>query len=225
MKKKDLLFVSVIGVAVGILAQPVLLNVIRDIHEVISAPFGVIRTTVFIFFLVLAPFALSMASLIGKKIPVLYQFAKFAAVGSLNSFVDLGIFNLGTYLYGVDPELLSNTAFFLFKSLSFLVATTNSYLWNKRWTFGDTSTSHADTIVKFYIITGSIYFLNTGMATLVKTNGPLFGISPNLWVNVLSPVAGIFSAMLVNFLSYKFFVFKKPNAPSSPEIPPSSRLR
>lgn len=221
MNKKDIILVSVIGAAVGVLSQSVLLNVIRDVHNVIPAPFGVIRAGAFVFFLFLAPFALGIAAFVGKKIPVVYQFAKFAAVGSLNSFVDLGIFNLETYLYGQEPALLSNTAFFVFKSVSFLVATTNSYLWNKHWTFGDKSTSHADTVVKFYAITVVTYFLNTGVATLVKTSRPE-SVSANLWVNVLAPVAGIIAAMLANFLSYKFFVFKKSTVsisekPATPE--------
>ena len=206
MNKRDLLLVTGIGALVGILVQPIIANVIRDIHNVIPAPIGVIRTGSFVLFLLLAPFALFAAAQIGRFVPVIYQFAKFAAVGTLNSFVDLGVFNLETFLLGTLP---TDITFAVFKAISFFIATTNSYVWNKYWTFGVTRTPEANEVVKFYSIAIAGGFLNVGVATLVKIAGGPAVISPELWINVIAPIAGIFSVFIWNFMGYKFFVFKR----------------
>jgi putative flippase GtrA len=206
MNKKDLALVTVIGAAVGLLAQPILTNFTGEIHAIVPAPYGVIRTGVFVCFLLLAPFALWIASVIGKKLPTIYQFAKFAAVGSLNSFVDLGVFNLITSLWGGVPAPL---IFAGFKAMSFLAATTNSFFWNKHWTFESSDKADAGQVAKFYSIAISGGVLNVLVATAIKSFGDSAGLPVNLWGNIVAPIGGIFSALLWNFWGYKFFVFKK----------------
>lgn len=208
-KDKDYYLVGTIGVAVGLLAQPILANTLQNLEHVTGFSPIALRAGTLIFFAFLAPIALWVASWIGKRLPVIYQFAKFAAVGSLNSALDLGIFNLQTLIWGGDPKNLTNWLFFIFKSISFLAATTNSFLWNKFWTFGDTHRSTSATVFKFYAITVVTYALNVGVATGLKAVGPLGGVPVNVWVNVLAPVLGILTAMFANFLSYKYFVFKE----------------
>ena len=209
--KKDYVLVGIIGILVGLLAQPILSNTLLQVQICeglggCSPAYNAFWTRILtlVFFIVLAPLALLIASWIGKKIPVIYQFAKFAAVGSLNSFVDLGIFNLLSYFFVDEIKNISRLLFVTFKSISFFIATLNSYLWNKNWTFGDREKTHAETLIKFYIITGINYFLNTGVAFVAREIGP----SSNLWVSFVAPVCGILAAMFANFLSYKYFVFK-----------------
>lgn len=203
--KKDYLLVSVIGLAVGLLSQPILGNNMEVLRELLGMSDMTIRLIVLVFFALLAPVALSIAAFIGRKLTVVFQFAKFAAVGSLNSFVDLGIFNLLASIFVDEIKNISQAFFIIFKSISFLIATLNSYLWNKNWTFGDREKTHAETLVKFYIITLINYFLNTGVAFLVREAGP----DVNYWVSFVAPVCGILAAMFSNFLAYKFIVFKK----------------
>ena len=212
MQKKDLWLVAIIGGAVGVLIQPLLLNIRALDYLSAYLPLGVniLRVLVFVLFLVLAPVALGVAAWLGKRWASLYQFAKFAAVGSLNSFLDLGILNLEALLIRRDPQSLSTGMFFVFKSVSFLFATTNSYLWNKFWTFGDRSRSHSQTVAVFFGITAVTYFLNTGVATFLKAQGPLFGIEGNLWAGFIAPVCGILVALFANFFSYKYLVFRQP---------------
>jgi putative flippase GtrA len=208
--RKDFILVLIIGAAVGILIQPVLTNTGADalLRRALPAPGGWLRLIIFAFFLALAPLALGIAGVLGRRLPVIYQFAKFAAVGSLNTFIDLGTLNLQTFLSGIPADAISNLTFGTFKTVSFLAATTNSFLWNKLWTFGDKSRPQAETIVKFYLITAVNAFLNVGVATAVKAAGPVLAISPELWVNVVAPVAGIFASFMGNFLGYKFLVFR-----------------
>lgn len=208
--RKDLLLVLVIGAAVGLLVQPVLTNTGADvaIRSLLPVPSGLVRPLVFVLFLILAPAALGIAGFIGKRFPVVYQFAKFAAVGTLNSFIDLGLLNFQTFISGIPAKDISNLTFGTFKTISFLAATTNSFFWNKHWTFEDKSRVETRTVVKFYTITVISALLNVGVATAVKALGP-FGFSPELWVNLIAPVAGIFASFMGNFLGYKFLVFRK----------------
>lgn len=212
MTKKDFLLVLVIGAAVGLLAQPIIANFAASIARFLPLSGWALRAGAFVFFLVVAPVALFIASLVGKLLPVLYQFAKFAAVGTLNSFVDLGIFNLETFLLGSLP---GTALFAVFKAISFLCATTNSYFWNKFWTFGaGESAATGGEVAKFYGIAVAGGLVNVGVATLVRTASP-GSIPANLWVNIIAPLAGIFAALLWNFIGYKYFVFRRPATPAA----------
>ncbi len=198
MNKKDLKLVTIIGGAVGILIQPMIQNLVAN-------PSIYLRIGSFIFFLFLAPFALLVAYLLGKIIPVIYQFAKFAAVGTLNSFIDFGVLNLLIFL----TNIASGIWFSVFKTISFLTATTNSYFWNKYWTFESGGSPQVKEAAKFYTIAIIGGILNVSIASLV-VNGisrPEF-ISVNLWANI-GALCGILSAFIWNFLGYKFLVFKK----------------
>lgn len=210
--KRDYLLVGIIGLAVGLLAQPILANNMEMLRGALPYSDLAIRILFLAFFVALAPIALGVASFIGRKIKVIFQFAKFAAVGSLNSFVDLGVFNLLSYIFVDEIKNISNVLFITFKSASFFLATLNSYLWNKNWTFGNKEKTHVETLVKFYAITLINYFLNTGVAFAVKAIGP----DSNIWVSFVAPVCGILAAMFSNFLSYKFIVFKKVDNSVSP---------
>lgn len=61
------------------------------------------------------------------------QFMRFAFVGILNTLIDFGVLNGLLWLNGYSV----GRWLFLFNSLAFILASGNSYLWNKYWTFGD----------------------------------------------------------------------------------------
>jgi putative flippase GtrA len=198
MNKKDLLLVTIIGGAVGVLVQPMIQNLV-------TSPTFFIRVGAFLGFLILAPSALIIAYFLSKILPVLYQFAKFGAVGALNSFIDFGILNLLIFLFSIGSDLW----FSIFKAISFLCATTNSYFWNKYWTFESSNKPKVSEAAKFYTIAITGGFLNVSIASLIFSgiNRPEY-IPVNLWANVAA-LGGILSAFIWNFLGYKFIVFKK----------------
>jgi len=198
MNKKDLLLVTIIGGAVGILVQPMIQNLV-------ASPTFFIRVGALLGFLILAPLALTIAYFLSKILPVLYQFAKFGAVGVLNSFIDFGILNLLIFLFSIGSGLW----FSIFKAISFLCATTNSYFWNKYWTFESSNKPKVSEAAKFYTIAIIGGFLNVSVASLIFSgiNRPEY-IPVNLWANVAA-LGGILSAFIWNFLGYKFVVFKK----------------
>jgi putative flippase GtrA len=114
MTRKDLLASLTIGAAVGLLIQPILANTLTHFSLTLA-----VRIGIFVFFALFAPFALWLCSLIAKMWKAFYQFGQFAAVGTLNSFIDIGIFNLETFLYGGAG--ISTVTFAIFKAISFLL--------------------------------------------------------------------------------------------------------
>ena len=146
-----------------------------------------------------------MLYLLGKRLPVLYQFGKFASVGVLNTFVDVGVLNLEIATMGTPGAW----AYRIFKAISFLAATTNSFFWNKFWTFGSQEPANASQTMKFYLVAIGGFLINVGVASYIFSGiaRPL-SVSPNLWANI-GAIAGVASAFLWDFLGYKYLVFKK----------------
>jgi putative flippase GtrA len=208
MPKKDIIPICAIGAAVGLLIQPILVNTTPN------ASLGVgVHIVIFFFFLILAPLALWLASLLARFFRGIYQFAQFAAVGTLNSFVDIGVFNLETFLFGTSS--IATPVFAVFKAISFLFGTTNSFFWNKYWTFSDARSSHPEGAIKetreaasFYLIAFVGWCVNVGVATLVKIAEPS-GISAKIWIDIVAPLCGIAASFLWDFFGYKYLVFKK----------------
>jgi putative flippase GtrA len=198
MTKKDWKAILIIGAAIGLLVQPILANVLASVRLTITECVGI-----FVFFTLFAPFALWVCALIAKAWKAFYQFGQFAAVGTLNSFIDIGVFNLETFLYGTS--FISTPLFALFKAISFLCATTNSFFWNRNWTFGSKDKVNAGEVTGFYTIALIGWAMNVGVATLVKSVGP----ETKLWVDIVAPLVGILVTFIWNFLGYKYFVFKK----------------
>jgi len=203
MKRNDCYAVTAIGAAVGLLIQPILVNL--SSFAILAHPTIKLRLGIFIFFTVLAPLALWILSLLGKLAPVIYQFGKFAAVGVLNTFIDLGVLNLEIFLTGIAGGL----GYAVFKGISFLCATTNSFFWNKYWTFNAKETATGAETGKFYIFAAIGWVINVSLATFV-VNGvarPL-SLNPRVWANI-GALCGVAGAFLWDFVAYKFFVFKK----------------
>lgn len=214
MPKKDTLFATIVGTEVGLVFQPLIYNLWPDIQKGIYnlLAISVERTTllhlgVLVFFAVLAPIALYILSLISKYVKVAYQFGKFAAVGSSNTFLDLGLLNLAI----MTMDLKEGTPkFFIIATGTAVLSTVNSYLWNKFWTFeaGKREEKQIWEIIKFYAVTGAAALVNgaiTSFATVQIVGGATSG---NLAANI-GKIIGILSAFLINFLGYKFIVFKK----------------
>lgn len=120
--KKDLIISAIIGFLCAVLILPIAQNLQMKQSFALS---------LLVVLPVLAAAGMFAAYWLAKKIKVFYQIAKFVLVGALNSFVDWGILNLLMFL----TSIAAGGMYPVFKGISFLVATTNSYFWNKFWTF------------------------------------------------------------------------------------------
>lgn len=199
--RRDYFLISFIGLSFALFSFPIINN--------LSLPFLKLNlaTAIFlvIFFVIFANFGLWIASLVGKKIPVAFQFAKFGAVGAFNSFLDWGILNLLIAFTGIAAGF----GFSIFKGISFIVASFSSYFWNKHWTFGAEKKSDTKEVGKFTTVTIIGFLLNIGLASLIVfTLTPKNLTSPERLANIAALFATLIS-LIWNFVGYKFIVFKK----------------
>ncbi len=195
--KKDYYLVTIIGFLVGWL---VLLPA-KNLGLTLSA--DLISASV-IGFTLLAPIALFVLKKLSRFWAVFDQFGKFAAVGTLNTLLDLGVLNLLMFLTG----FYSGFPFAGFKSVSFLVGTTNSYFWNKLWTFQSKLPVTVAEYIRFGLFTLVGALINVSVASLiVNVIGAPAGMDLKLWAN-LGALMAVFAGFLWNFLSYRNIVFK-----------------
>ena len=199
MGKNDLFYAAINGFIFGALIPIVLNNLGLKIT-------GEIYLLVVAAFTALAVVGVLIGFYLSRLIGFFYQLAKFCAVGAANFAVDFGVLNLLIFFTG----LASGLPFTIFKSVSFIVAVTNSFFWNKLWTFQKKSGESASKdFAQFILVSFVGLLLNAGIASLiVNLVGPLSGISEKTWANIGTAVASV-AVLTWNFLGYKFIVFKK----------------
>lgn len=143
-----------------------------------------------------------VANLIGKSLPIIWQVAKFALVGILNTAIDFGALNFLIARTGV----VSGPLIILLNATSFSVAVLNSFYWNREWVFGEGKKSNfmtffAVTLIGLAINTGIVF----GLTTFVP---PILVNSDTLWANFAKVLATGLS-LVWNFMGYRLIVFKK----------------
>lgn len=123
----------------------------------------------------------------------LFQVMRFGIVGSVNTGIDLLIY-LG---------LTRSTNFFashylLAAAIAFLIASLNSFIWNKHWTFRDGVEYSHKQLVRFYIVAAVALALNQIILWLLVS----FSLH-----DALAKLLASVSAGGVNFLMQKFWTF------------------
>ncbi len=204
MQKKDFIVVFVIGLLIGGFG----LFPLRIILEPLAISFPPLYQAVFPLACALfALLALFVLKLLSRKFAIFEKFGKFAAVGTLNTVIDFGIVNAFIAATGIPH----GWPFVGFKAVSFLVATTNSYFWNKFWTFQSAAPVSAQEYARFAAFTLFGVGVNVAVASLVVNILPRpHGMIPEMWANV-GVLAAVLVSFMVNFLNYNKFVFKKKN--------------
>lgn len=190
--KKDFILAAIIGE----FAALVLLLIGKNIG--FQIPYGI---WLIIVFPILSVLGLWLSYLIAKRWSIFSQLGKFFLVGSGNTFLDFGVLNLLILLTGIA----SGIGFSLFKGLSFIIATSNSYFWNKYWTFQ----SDEGNFWQFLIVSIIGLIINVGVASIiVNAVNPIANMNPSQWAN-LGALIATFVSLIWNFAGYKFLVFKK----------------
>lgn len=141
-----------------------------------------------------------------ERFPIIKQLAKFVVVGGINTGIDFLVLNIEMFL----TNITSGPWMFVLNTVSFSVATINSYFFNKYWTFQDkTEQNQPFQFSQFLVISVIGISINGAIVYLITTFiPPIFGINPQLWAN-LAKVAATGASLIWNFLGYKFIVFKK----------------
>lgn len=195
---KDFLLVSLIGFLVGWLILPTASNLGLKISP------ALVLFSVFSFS-VLAPLILTLIYYFSRFWPGLRQFGKFCAVGVLNTFLGFSVLNLLMHFTGITRGVFYS----LFLVAAFLVSATNSYFWNKFWSFQSQTAASPSEFSRFLFFTFIGLLLNNAAASFLNNIvGPLGGVKPIVWANV-SAFSAIAVSFLWNFFSYRFLIFKK----------------
>ena len=198
MQKSDLGYSFAIGLVVGLFLLPILVN--TDLYSKLSAP--LLLVFLFAGLPIIFTIGLAFAGFISKKIPLLWQFAKFAQVGVLNTAIDFGILNLLIFATGITSGLL----IIPLNAISFSTAIINSFFWNEKWVFKAKKEAN---FITFVIVTLIGLAINSGIVYAITTFvPPTFVDSQKLWANLAKVLAtGI--SLVWNFTGYRLIVFKK----------------
>ena len=149
---------------------------------------------------------------------IIGQILKFSVTGVLNTLLDFGIFNLLVAVTGVQ----AGWPLGLINMLSISAAATNSYFFNRTWTFNAGSERHHRQIIKFVIATAIVMIINSAVLMGVSSISSLIPISVLVLLNIGKILGAVFSATW-NFAAYRQWVFVTPapkayQAPNPPEV-------
>jgi putative flippase GtrA len=211
--KKDYLLGLLAGILIGLLLLPILKNAKPDLYTQIWL-------FVVPFFALGVPAGLIIASLIARKISLVWQLAKFLIIGVMNTLVDIGVLALITILVASDVKHASESTWFtmaslvityysLYKALSFIIANINSFFWNKYWTFGSENQSRAShQFFQFFLVSLIGFAINVTIASVAFSSltQSSFTIAQ---AGLIGAALGSIIGLAWNFVGYKFFVFKK----------------
>ena len=131
-----------------------------------------------------------MIKLIAKFLIKYNKFIKFSIVGFSNLFISLAVYYVLIFL-SINYQI-ANT-------VGFLVATFNSYFWNKLWVFKNNKNKISD-IIKFYIVCLLSWLLSTILLYIWIQK---LGISDKI-----APIVNLCITTPLNYLMNKLWVFK-----------------
>ena len=196
MQRRDLFLSLAAAFLIGLYLLPTLINT----NLIFKTPQPLLL--LFVALPILTLIAILIAWYIAKKIKLLWQLAKFALVGVLNTAIDFGILNFFIFI----TQVTGGAGIILINATSFSCALVNSYFWNRDWVFGQTKKSN---FLTFAVVTLIGLSINTGVVYILTTYvQPILVTSPTLWANLAKVLATILS-LIWNFTGYKLIVFKK----------------
>jgi putative flippase GtrA len=128
--------------------------------------------------------------------PNWHQLARFVVVGTSSYLINLVTYALFLKVAGVDYRLAA--------VIAFVVSVSNSFFWNRRWTFrAHAERPHAQ-IPRFLVIYGVALSINLGVLELLVAG---FG-APKLEAQAIAALC----AMPFSFLGNKLWTFRHPSA-------------
>lgn len=142
------------------------------------------------------------------------RFLKFLAVGSIGAVVDFGTLNLLNYFTGMEIVYA--------QAISFVLAVTNNFLWNRYWTYPDSrSKPLSSQLVQFFVINGvgilvrTPIILGSEKVLLLALNG-IFADVTFPWSDFLTieriaanlaVVVAIFVVLMWNFFANRYWTY------------------
>lgn len=126
---------------------------------------------------------------------IVKKIVKFSSVGALGSVTNITIFSALTFM---------NVNYNISAVIAFLVAVTQNYQLNKKWTFRDHKTKTRKKFPKYLALNFTSFLVNLAVLNLVVLN---FG--DEKLIQIMGQIAGIAAAMGFNFLGSYLIIFAK----------------
>jgi dolichol-phosphate mannosyltransferase len=122
------------------------------------------------------------------------EFFKFSFVGLIGTLINIGVLYLLTEYFEV---------YYLFSAvISFILAMTNNFIWNKIWTFGERINSNLGMkYIKFALVSITALLFNLFFLYIFTE---IFGI-----YYIISQILAIGISLIINFLGNKSWTFRK----------------
>lgn len=127
------------------------------------------------------------------------QFIKFGVVGITGTLIDLGVYNLLALLFGFN--------IYFARTISFVLAATNNYILNRKWTFRNKNKNVAKQFFKFFLIS----LIGLGLNLIImKFCQKLVVNVQNEFLKLNIPVLiAIVIVLFWNFFINKYWTFKE----------------
>ena len=119
------------------------------------------------------------------------QFIKFGFVGASNTLISFAIYYALVYI---------NINYIIANILGYIISSVWGYLLNKRWVFKESKEKTTNSVIKYYIVYGSSFFINI--------------LCMYIWVDVLNiskiiaPILTMVITVPYNFIFNKVWAFK-----------------
>src|SRR3990167_8132310 len=128
MRHKDILITILVGIFTALVWVSVFLRLgtFESVLGFKEAAWGLVLVVPIVYI-----FGLYLGEWLSRRWAFFKSFARYVMVGFFNTGVDFAVFNL---LMSIT-SIIKGPAVSSFKTVSFVVAVTNSYFWNKYWAF------------------------------------------------------------------------------------------
>lgn len=132
----------------------------------------------------------------------IWQFLRFCIVGTSNAVIDFGVLNLLLWLYPTTNPWKTLE----YNSIAVLLASTNSFFWNKYWTFQKRDAITFQEVYRFIVIAASTTLMNDSLMLALGRAFPGIMSSSLLGANMLK-LSAIIGTMSVSFFGMRLWVF------------------
>lgn len=140
------------------------------------------------------------------------QFARFCVVGTSNAVIDFGVLNAALAIFPTRATV----PLVAYNSAAVVLAATNSFVWNRRFTFGVRGPLQMGEVARFAVVAAGTAVLNDLVLLALSALFPALMANGALGANVLK-LGAILGAMALSFFGMRFWVFiGKRLSPASP---------
>ncbi|MEK7124805.1 MAG: GtrA family protein [Patescibacteria group bacterium] len=204
LSRKDVVGSLVTGVTAGVIVWQLAVHLL-EAPSWLGVPFTALPVVTPLLWII----GVELGHWLGRRWHFFSQFGRFVAIGLTNAAVDFGLFNLLFAVTGRKPGL-----FLWINIVTFVVAVTHSFLWNKFWTFESNSTHNAGREFGAFILVNVIALcFNVGTSYLTfRELVALADIGVTVAANI-GKVAGSLVGLIFNFVGFRLVVFKKSHEP------------